>query len=171
MYIECMTEKTRQIEQLFRQHYRAMYRLASILLHDDDESKDIVHDVFARLLMGEISPQEATARAFLLSCVRNQCLNVIRERNVHERARQLIMLDEDLENISAEELEAEIKALQVGVAELFPPICREIIQMHFNDGMTFHEIAEQKGLSERTIYKYLRSALDQLRRTLKNVEQ
>ena len=45
-----MTQRERQVERLFKLHYRAMYRLASILLHDDDESKDIVHDVFARLL-------------------------------------------------------------------------------------------------------------------------
>ncbi len=41
-----MTVRKRQIERLFKQHYRAMFRLASILLHDNEESMDIVHDVF-----------------------------------------------------------------------------------------------------------------------------
>ena len=94
-----MTEKKRQIERLFRQHYRAMYRLACILMHDTDESKDIVHDVFAQLLTNNAPLNEATARAFLLSCVRNRCLNVIRNRKSHERVKQLLMLDEDLETI------------------------------------------------------------------------
>ena len=44
-----MTDR-KDIERLFRQHYRQMYRLATILLHDDAESKDVVHDVFAQLL-------------------------------------------------------------------------------------------------------------------------
>ena len=35
-----MTDRKRQIERLFKQHYRAMYRLASILLHDDEESTE-----------------------------------------------------------------------------------------------------------------------------------
>ena len=166
-----MTESERQIERLFRQHYRAMYRLACIMLHDTDESKDIVHDVFAQLLANEAQLNEATAQAFLLSCVRNRCLNEIRNRNTHERVKQLLMLDEDLEDIAPEELEAEIKALHVGIIELFPPICREIILLHFVEGLTFREIAERMNVSETTIYKHLRSALDQLRLTLKHQEQ
>ena len=166
-----MTDKKRQIERLFRQHYRAMYRLSCILLHDGDESKDIVHDVFAGLLADDALLNEATAGAFLLSCVRNRCLNEIRKRKTHERVKQVLMLDEDLENPTPEELEAEIKALHVGIADLFPPICREIILLHFAEGLTFREIAERMGVSETTIYKHLRSALNQLRQTLKHAEQ
>ena len=171
MYIGCMTEKERHIERLFTQHYRAMYRLASALLHDDDESKDVVHDVFARLLVGKLPVKEDSAKAFLLSCVRNQCLNVIRSRNTQQRAIQLLMLDDDFEDKSTEELEGVITILQRGIIELYPPICQEIIRMHFSEGLTFREIALQKGLSERTIYKHLHSALTQLRQTLKNAEQ
>ena len=171
MYIECMTDKKRQIERLFRLHYRAMYRLACILLHDEDESKDIVHDVFTQLLADDAQLNETTAEAFLLSCVRNRCLNEIRNRKTHERVRQLLMLDEDLGNTAPEDLEAEIKALHVGIIELFPPICREIILLHFSEGLTFRAIAERLGVSETTIYKHLRSALNQLRQTLKHAEQ
>ena len=35
------------IEQLFRQHYLRMYRLARVLLKDDAASKDVVSEVFA----------------------------------------------------------------------------------------------------------------------------
>ncbi len=38
------------IEQLFRTNYAAMYRLAMLLLRDDDVAGDIVHDVFETLL-------------------------------------------------------------------------------------------------------------------------
>ena len=54
-----------------------MYRLATILLHDDAESKDVVHDVFAQLLGDTRSLREETAEAFLLTCVRNRCLNLM----------------------------------------------------------------------------------------------
>ena len=43
-----MTDQ-KKLEKLFKQHYRQMYRLATILLHDDAESKDVVHDIFAHL--------------------------------------------------------------------------------------------------------------------------
>ena len=41
-----MTDKE-TIRLLFESHYDRMYLLARILLHDDEESRDAVGDVFA----------------------------------------------------------------------------------------------------------------------------
>ena len=38
----------REIENLFKTHYTRMYRLAASILYDEDESKDVVSEVFAR---------------------------------------------------------------------------------------------------------------------------
>jgi RNA polymerase sigma-70 factor (ECF subfamily) len=162
-----MTQRERQVERLFKLHYRAMYRLASILLHDDDESKDIVHDVFAQLLAQQVELQEATAQSYLLLSVRNRCMNVIRNRNIHEQVHRYLLYDNELEHTSPEDFEHEIEVLKVGVNELFPPICREVIHLHFAEDLTFREIAARLNVSETTIYKHLRNALDQLRQTLK----
>ena len=166
-----MTDKKRQIERLFSQYYRDMFRLASMLLHDEQESMDVVHDVFARLLTERRLLDEATARAFLLSCVRNQCLNVMRDRKIGERARCLLMLESEVSSQEAEDIEAEISALHQGVAHLEPPVCREILVLHYRDGLTFGAIAQRLNVSETTVYKHLRSALDQLRLTLKTLER
>ena len=39
------------IERLFRSHYAAMYRLAMLILRDEDVARDIVYDVFEALLV------------------------------------------------------------------------------------------------------------------------
>lgn len=39
-----------ELELLFKTHYAEMFRLAMSLLYDSDESKDVVSDVFAKLL-------------------------------------------------------------------------------------------------------------------------
>ena len=166
-----MTDRERHIERLFRQHYRAMYRLASLLLHDDDDSKDVVHDVFAKLLVEQVELREPTVMPFLRSCVRNQCLNVMRDRKLQAQLGQYLILDDEMELTSPVDLEREIEALRAGVDALMPPICREVIRLHFKEGLTFREIAERLGVSETTIYKHLRNALNQLRQTLKTIEQ
>ena len=38
------------IEQLFRQHYAQMLSIARCLLYDEEESRDVVSEVFASLL-------------------------------------------------------------------------------------------------------------------------
>lgn len=159
-----MTEKTRHIELLFKEHYPVMLKLAVMLLHDKEEARDIVHDVFTRLLDGDIWFNKDKAEAFLLSCVRNSCLNVMRSRSTREQAMRLYLPEE-----STEGLEERVQALQDGLKDLKPPICLDIVLMHYRDGMTFKEIAAHFGVSETTIYKHLREAMNQLRLTLKQL--
>ena len=163
-----MEEKTRHIESLFKQHYQAMYRLAFMMLHDEEESRDIVHDVFARLLDGDIRFDSGKAEAFLLSCVRNSCLNVMRSHDYRERAMRDFPINDEASDDS-EAIEREIKALQNGNSRLTPPVCREVILLHYRHGLTFKEIATRLGVSETTIYKHLRNALNQLRLTIKDM--
>ena len=180
-----MTDQ-KKLEKLFKQHYRQMYRLATMLLHDDAESKDVVHDIFAHLLRNSPDLREDTAEPYLLTSVRNRCLNVIRSRQIQERVEHLYLLDLDT-NITpterleehlylldldttitpTERLEEELEALYKGIDQLEPPVCRDIIMQHFRDGITFKEIANRLGVSETTVYKHLRRALNQLRTQLK----
>jgi RNA polymerase sigma-70 factor (ECF subfamily) len=162
-----MTDQ-RKLQKLFKQHYRQMYRLATILLHDDAESKDVVHDIFAQLLDDHRDLREETAQSYLLTSVRNRCMNVIRSRQIQERVEHLYLLDLDTTIMPTELLEEELKALRIGIDLLEPPVCRDIILQHFRDGFTFKEIACRLGVSETTIYKHLRRALSQLRTHLKN---
>ena len=162
-----MTDQ-RGLQKLFKQHYRQMYRLATILLHDDAESKDVVHDIFAQLLDDHRDLREETAQSYLLTSVRNRCMNVIRSRQIQERVEHLYLLDLDTTITPTELLEEELKALRIGINLLEPPVCRDIILQHFCDGITFKEIASRLGVSETTVYKHLRRALSQLRTHLKN---
>ena len=161
-----MTDQ-KKLEKLFKQHYRQMYRLATILLHDDAESKDVVHDIFAHLLRNSQDFREDTAESYLLTSVRNRCLNVIRSRQIQERVEHLYLLDLDTTITPTERLEEELEALYKGIDQLEPPVCRDIIMQHFRDGITFKEIANRLNVSEATVYKHLRRALNQLRTQLK----
>ncbi len=161
-----MTDQ-KKLEKLFKQHYRQMYRLATMLLHDDAESKDVVHDIFAHLLRNSQDLREDTAESYLLTSVRNRCLNVIRSRQIQERVEHLYLLDLDANITPTERLEEELETLYKGIDQLEPPVCRDIIMQHFRDGITFKEIANRLGVSETTVYKHLRRALNQLRTQLK----
>ena len=146
-------ERKQFIQKLFRQHYR---------------SKDVVHDIFAHLLRESQDLREETAEHYLLTCVRNRCLNMIRSRKIQERVEHLYLLDLETTILPTQCLDEELKALQKGIAQLDPPICQDIIMQHFRDGVTFKEIAFRLGVSETTVYKHLRRALHQLRTHLNN---
>ena len=79
------------IELLFRTHYAAMYRLAMLMLRDDDTARDIVHDVFEALLA---SGRSDVSAPYLLTAVRNRCLKHIRSLSVQDRVKEVYSIDE-----------------------------------------------------------------------------
>ena len=78
-----------KIEELFRRHYPDMYRLARTMLYDADECKDVVSEVFTRLLRGDIVPEDERIEGYLMTSVRNRCRDVLIHKDVRQRVEKL----------------------------------------------------------------------------------
>lgn len=157
-----MTDKN-EIELLFKAHYITMYRLAVSLLHDDELARDIVHDVFTSLLYAvKDAPQSLN---YLLSAVRNRCLNHIRDCDIHQRINSgLLLEDEEYENdVFDEEIFNDINNI---IASELPAQSQKIIKLRFETGLKVTEIADIMNVSESAIYKSLRQALSTIRKKL-----
>lgn len=83
--------RKKDIEQLFRQHYAKMYNLARCILSDDDESKDVVSEVFAQILADDVVLVPGSEDGYLMRSVRNRCLNLIAHKSVKERVAKLLL--------------------------------------------------------------------------------
>ncbi len=160
----CMTKKT-DIELLFRTHYAAMYRLARALLHDDDIARDVVQDVFVSLFnngsVGKITG------SYLLSGVRNRCLNHLRDLSIHDRLSSLYLLelqDSEREDWPDEET---LRRLSEMLDSALTPQCRRVVEMRYRDGLSYTGIASGLGISESTVYKHLRHAIEIMRKKFK----
>lgn len=94
----------RQIEILFRQHYRRMYAVAYSLLYDEQESKDAVSDVFASLFESNVELLPDSAGQYLLSAVRHNCLNSLRDKTNRERIVRLYVSSLQADDGSATEI-------------------------------------------------------------------
>ena len=156
------------IEQLFRSNYRAMLSLARRIVHDDDTAEDIVHDIFASLLTDR--PPRVTS-AYLLRGVRFACLNHIRNLTVRDRLNKLYTLDTG--SIADEEWPdpEDIALLNEIVDCRLSAQCRRVMRLRFTSRLTYREIAEETGMSEVAVYKYLRQALNILRENFTHNER
>ena len=81
---------------MFRQHYEKMYNLARSILSDDDESKDVVSEVFTTILADDVVLMPESEEGFLMRSVRNRCLNLIAHKSVKERVAKLLLDDADV---------------------------------------------------------------------------
>lgn len=142
-----------------------MHRLARMLLHDNDLSRDVVHDVFASLLDGKI--ECPVTPGYLLTAVRNRCLNHIRDTDIHRRVMSLYFADIEIydeEEWPDEKTIAEIYAI---ISKELPQQCRRVMELRFSDGMKFENIAREMGISQTAVFKHLRHALSIIRKTLR----
>ncbi len=155
-----MTNKT-NIELLFRENYRQLHQLARMLLHDGDLARDIVHDVFVSLITAENG--DNVSSSYLLSAVRNRCLNYIRNVSVTDRFKALyyIQADEyDTEEWPDEETLSEIYHI---IKSELPPRCREAMNLRFVDGLKFSDISKRMNISEVAVYGHIRHAIETIR--------
>lgn len=158
-----MTEKT-DIEPLFKAHYAPMHRLAMALLHDDELARDIVHDVFASLFE---SPLNFRVNAgYLLKAVRNRCLNHIRNCEIHRRVAALYFLDNEEYETEEWPDEETMSLIHTLIGSEVSPRAKEVIELRFERGMRFSEIAAEMGISETAVYRHLSHALAAIRKKL-----
>lgn len=152
------------IEQLFKAHYGQMHRMAAALLHDDDLSRDIVHDVFASLL--DAPSDIRISGGYLLRAVRNRCLNHIRNCKIHDRIAGLYFLD-NLEYETDDWPDDETIAKIYGLIESdLSPQARNVIRLRFTEGLPFAKVAASMGISETAVFKHLKHALTIIRQKL-----
>ena len=156
-----MTMTTSELEILFKTHYAAMFRLAMSLLYDEDESKDVVSDVFASLLDGGLAIRSDNARGFMLTCVRNSCINVIRNKQVRERFVKLYSNKaEPLADGPDDSLM--LNELREYIDNNLPPLSRRIFTLRYLHDMTCQQVADAVGVSRVTVHHHLSQSLEKI---------
>ena len=148
-----------RIEQLFRQHYAQMTRLAMTLLYDEEESRDVVSEVFATLLKTDIAPKNI--ESYLLMSVRNRCLNLIEHKSVRAKFEHAYTIE--MKSQSQSDDEDQLKQLMAYAEQHLSPKTLRVFRMRHLQGMKYQEIADQLGISRVMVYKYLSQAMEIIR--------
>ncbi len=161
-----MQDREQQFEQLFRSEYPRMYRAAHILLGDEDEAKDAVQDVFARLWDGETILRAESQRTFLLTCVRNRCLNIIAQRQrqqANEAQLAMASISDETETWFGKSDEELTAMVQQYIDQRLTPQTGRIIRMHYDDQQSYKEISGKLGISLSAVNKHIVQGLRKLR--------
>ena len=139
-----------------------MYRLAASILYDKDESKDVVSEVFSRLIASDIVLRNDTVEAYLLAGVRNQCRNVIERKQVRERFLRLLSEEATEPTISNSE-QLRMTELMKYVDEHLSAQDKQIFQLRYLQEMTCQEVADALGVSRMTVHSHLRESIEKVR--------
>ena len=156
-----------KFEEIFRQHYSAMYRLAKTMLYDADECKDVVSEVFTRLLRGDVVPQEERIEGYLMTSVRNKCRDVLSHKDVRQRVEKLYSQELIQSQVVYINDDDRLERLMQFVESEFPPLTQQIFRLRFLREMTYEEVAQVVGVSKVTVYNHLSQSLQMIKEYFK----
>ena len=147
-----------EFEALYIQCFPPAMRLAISLLHEEDEARDVVQEVFLKLWESNLRLDNPTA--FLIRAVRNACLNRINMLDTRYRIRRRIMLDSPPDNFDPDVRNDEVMS---AIPPLLPPREQVAVDRIYSEGMSYKEAAENLEVSVAAINKNIVSALKKLR--------
>src|SRR5262245_17048605 len=129
------------VRRLYEEHGRGLIAYACAFLQGFSAAEDVLHQVFQRLLQGNVEIQESPI-SYIYRAVRNASINYVRDRS-----RDTELDDGWLE--SAADMKDAAIVLESALREL-PAEQREIIVLHVWGQLSFEEAAETVGISPKT---------------------
>lgn len=170
-YMDVETQTINKYQRLYLEYAPMLLRFARKFV-SDFFAEDILHDVFLKLWDKQVfllPPDEV--RRILYVAVRNACLDHLRRLSMEQeiidhRAIQLKIEELDFFEASDELFMRRdlINILMAKISEL-PERSQEVFRMSYLEGLKAAEIADQLGLSVRTVENLLYRSLITLRKS------
>ena len=156
-------------EQLFRDNYGKAYYLALRILHDDEASKDVVADAFELVWRRLQDSDVDKLSSYLLTAVKNVCLDYIRKSNIRNRYVQASVQAVGKLSFNPEEVDLHEEKIQTIMRSLdeLTPRTQQIVTMCYVQRKKYREVAEELGISESAVKKHIMQALSYMRQKFK----
>ena len=152
-----------EFELIYRRHYAPMYRLARRLLYDPQESKDVVSDIFARLLREKYQPQRNQMEGYLMTAVRNRCRDVLNRKSMQERVEKHFLQESMQSQIVSMNDDDRLERLMQFIEAELPPLSQQIFRLRFLSEMSYEEVAQAAGVSKVTVYNHLSQSVQRIK--------
>ena len=149
-------------EHLFKENYPHMYRMAFSMVENADDAKDAVNQVFAQIWRGKPRVARESVRGYLLAATRNQCLHLLRSRQLQRQMEQ--ELRQDMAESESEERNELLQQLRQVIEDNLTEQDRRVLSLHYEEDMTYNETAKVLGISAAAVNKHITRSLAKIRK-------
>ncbi|MEO7990675.1 MAG: RNA polymerase sigma-70 factor [Chryseolinea sp.] len=163
----------RSLELLFRRLYPRLCAYAQKFLHDGNDSREIVQELFYTIWKHRDRLDEnQSLQSYLFTSVKNKCLNLLeikKNRSKHAEMLWYLYVQQSADNnnsyhaLLAKDLESDFNS----ALENLPKECRKIFELSRFEGLQYKEIAAQLDISIKTVETQMSRALSKLRLQLR----
>jgi RNA polymerase sigma-70 factor (ECF subfamily) len=153
--------RTETFTKLFAESRSALHRYIRRFVRSSETAKEIVQEAFLRTYRERESV--ITLRAFLFATARNLAANEFRHRRTLER-NTLASFDATQVHTACESLESgllrdERNRLVQEAIDRLPPQCRAAFTLRVFHEYSYKEVADQLGISVKTVEKHISRAM------------
>lgn len=163
-------------EQIVKSYWPRLYAFANIYVINKEAAKEIVQDTFLVLWSQRKYLEDNTCLiTYLMVVGRNKCLNYLKslqlhtipiddlnEYTVYQRSNVYVLEDDSLEILITKEL---AQAIATSLEKL-PAQTKEIFMLSRYNGLKNKEIADQLGISTKSVEYHIKNALKLLKSDL-----
>jgi RNA polymerase sigma-70 factor, ECF subfamily len=156
---------------LYDRHATTLFPIGLRILHDRSDAEDALHDAFVGLTdrAAHYRPDRGTFVAWLITLMRNLCIDRLRRRGRREWIARKVIAHEPAPAVGTPEslaADATQRAKARGALASLPKSSRATLEMAFFEGLSYPEIAERQGVPLGTVKSRVARALATLREAL-----
>jgi RNA polymerase sigma factor (sigma-70 family) len=159
-------------EEVFREHYTALYRYAFGLVRDEPQARDVVSDVFLEVWSRYPTLTiQHSLRSYLFTCVKHAALKALKVNANIER------IDESTFEYAATAgtphdvlISTEATRFIEGLIASLPALQQEILELKLF-GLRNTEVADVLGITTAKVEYHLEAAIDILQRRIKRSDK
>jgi RNA polymerase sigma-70 factor (family 1) len=154
--------------EIYDRYWKVMYLHVFRMVRDEEESKDIIQELFSTFWQKKEIIQSTNIGGYLYVAARNKVLNLVQQNKV--RSDYLISLGKfshEMSNVTLEQIDEKdlAQSLEREIAKL-PDKMRIIFELSRKENLSHKEIALKLGLSDKTVKKQVSNALKLIRNNL-----
>jgi RNA polymerase sigma-70 factor (ECF subfamily) len=156
-----------EFERLFKDHFKSLYAYAFTILKNEAIAEETVQHVFYKVWEKKIPGTIQTSlKAYLYKAVYHESLNYLKHQKIKAQYQLHVMHQSKNQVDQGASRKMMLKELEEKLRDAMnalPQQCRTIFQMSRFDGLKYQEIADQLGISVKTVENQMGKALKQLR--------
>ncbi len=168
-----------QFGDIYRRNRDKFVTIARSYVRQQQAAEDIVADAFVKFWNNRKSiTLTGLPEAYIMQSVKNMCLNYMRDQLTRLRISREFnndrfkALEAEIQFLASEDLgfifTSEVEKIFLNVMDRFPELTRDIFYASRFQGMTYQEIAQRYGVSERKVKREIMDVLASLRVALKD---
>lgn len=150
-------------ENFYKENYKSFFLAAVKYLNDTGVSQEVINDVFMKIWedAGKLTI-EGSLKSYVYRAVINRSINVLnKQKKEFRHLKELTYVQDEVYELRQIE-ENELKVTLYKAIEQLPDQCKRVFCMSRFDQMKQQEIADQLGISIKTVKNHITRALKQL---------